>query len=283
MTDNLETLILLFPQAVVAGVVISITCSILGVFTILKRVVFVGVTLSEVAACGIALGMTYHIQPFLGAMTLTALAVAVLSFPFESHRIPRDAVLGVIFVFTSALAVLVVSKSGFGLREVKALLYGDLILTSQGDLKLILAVLVPVLIYFLCFVRPTLYTFLDRESAKIMGIRVALWEFIYFFALGLTVSAASKVAGAILIFCFLVVTPSVGLLLARRMRWVMLIAMCGGLFSTFFGLYWSFHSDLPANQAISVTACLCFGAAAGIRCARWMVSRLMVRMKQGPG
>ena len=86
--------------------------------------------------------------------------------------------LGFIFVFTSALGFLVVSKSGFGLHEVKALLYGDLILTSQGDLNVILAALVPVLIYFLGFMRPTLYTFLDRESAKIMGIRVALWEFI---------------------------------------------------------------------------------------------------------
>lgn len=282
MTDNFKTLIFLFPHAVVAGVVISITCSILGVFTILKRVVFVGVTLSEVAACGIALGMAYQIQPFVGAITLTVAAVAVLSYPFEMHRIPRDAVLGVIFVFTSALGILVVSKSGFGLHEVKALLYGDLILTSQGDLNVILAALVPVLIYFLWFMRPTLYTFLDRESAKIMGIRVALWEFIYFFALGLTVSAASKVAGAILIFCFLVVTPSAGLLLSRRLRWVMLIAICGGLVSTFVGLYWSFRCDLPTNQAISVTACLCFVAAAGIRFARWMVSRLTARMKSNP-
>jgi zinc transport system permease protein len=248
MTDNLKTLVLLFPHAVAAGIVISITCSVLGVFTILKRVVFVGVTLSEVAACGIALGMACHIQPFLGAVTLTVLAVALLSFPFESHRIPRDAVLGVIFVFTSALAVLVVSESGFGLHEIKALLYGDLILTSKKDLALILGILTPVLIYCFGFMRPTLYTFLDREYAKIIGIRVVLWELIYFFALGMTVAAASKVAGAILIFCFLVVTPSAGLLLAKRMRWVMLIAILGGLFSNFAGFYWSVSEDIPTNQ-----------------------------------
>ena len=266
MTDSLKTLIILFPHALIAGVAISVVCTLLGVFTILKRVVFVGVALSEVAACGIALGMACHIQPFVGAVTLTVAAVAVLSYPFEMHRIPRDAVLGVIFVFASALGILVVSKSGFGLHEVKGLLYGDLILTSRNDLNVILAVLVPVLIYFLCFMRPTLYTFLDRESARIMGIRVALWEFLYFFALGLTVSAASKAAGAILIFCFLVVAPSAGLLLTRRLGWVMLIALCGGLGSTFVGFYWSLRCDLPVNQAISVTACIWFGAAAGVRC-----------------
>ena len=280
MTDSLKTLIILFPHSLIASVAISVVCTLLGVFTILKRVVFVGIALSEVAACGIALGMTWHIQPFVGAVALAAAAVAALSYPFEMHRIPRDAVLGVIFVFASALGILVVSKSGFGLHEVKGLLYGDLILTSQGDLNVILAVLVPVLIYFLCFMRPTLYTFLDRESAKIMGIRTALWEFLYFFALGLTVSAASKAAGAILIFCFLVVAPAAGLLLSRRLGWVMLISLCGGLGSTFVGFYWSFRCDLPVNQAISVTACIWFGVAATVRFIQWMASRLSACMKQ---
>jgi ABC-type Mn2+/Zn2+ transport system permease subunit len=279
MTDDFKTVFLLFPHALAAGVVISITCATLGVFTILKRVVFVGITLSEVAACGIALGMAYHMKPFLGAISLTLLAVTLLSFPFESHRIPRDAVLGVIFVFTSALAVLVVSKSGFGLHEVKALLYGDLILTSNEDLALILGVLVPVLIYCIAFIRPTLYTFLDREYAKTIGIRVALWELMYFFALGMTVSAASKVAGAILIFCFLVVTPSAGLLLAKRMRWVMLIAILGGLFSTISGMYWSFRADIPTNQAISVIACFCFAGAVAIRLGRQLARKINIRQK----
>jgi ABC-type Mn2+/Zn2+ transport system permease subunit len=279
MIDDFKTVFILFPHAVATGVVISVTCSALGVFTILKRVVFVGITLSEVAACGIALGMAYHMKPFVGAVSLTVLAVALLSLPFESHRIPRDAVLGVIFVFTSALAVLVVSKSGFGLHEVKALLYGDLILTSTEDLYLILGVLVPVLIYLIAFIRPTLYTFLDREYAKTIGIRVARWELMYFLALGLTVSAASKVAGAILIFCFLVVTPTAGLLLARRMKWVMLIAVLGGLFSTFSGIYWSFIADIPTNQAISVIACFCFVGAVATRFVRQLATKIKIRQK----
>jgi len=280
MTDDFRTLFTLFPHALAAGVVISTTCAALGVFTILKRVVFVGITLSEVAACGIALGMAYHVKPFVGAFSLTLLAVILLSFPFESHRIPRDAVLGVIFVFTSALAVLVVSKSGFGLHEVKALIYGDLILTSNEDLNLILWVLVPVLFYFLAFIRPTLYTFLDREYAKTIGIRVARWELMYFFALGLTVSAASKVAGAILIFCYLVVNPATGLLLARRLKWVMLISVLGGLFSTIAGIFWSFRADIPTNQAISIMACFFLLSALAARFVHRLAANLKRRRKE---
>lgn len=67
MLEQLQTLWSLFPQALLAGVVIAAVCSLLGVFVILKRVVFIGITLSEVAACGIAAGMIFGVHPYVGA------------------------------------------------------------------------------------------------------------------------------------------------------------------------------------------------------------------------
>ena len=202
--DNMLTICEMFPEAVIAGAVIGSVCAMLGVFVILKRVVFIGIALSEVAACGIAAAIMCHIHPFLGAAAFTLATVTVLSYPFENNRLPRDAVLGVVFVLASAASILIVAHSGFGLQDVKALLYGDLILTSDADLRLILWIFLPVGVYLLTFLRPTLYTFLDRETARVLGLRVVLWELLYFFALGLAVSAASKVAGALLVFCYLV-------------------------------------------------------------------------------
>ena len=255
MLESLRTLVDLFPHAIIAGLVIAAVCALMGVFVILKRVVFIGIALSEVAACGIAAAMVCHIHPFVGASLLTLFTVILLSYPFEMNRIPRDAILGGIFVLASGLSILLVSKSGFGLQEVKALLYGDLILTNQKDLTIVLATLLPVLVYLIMFMRPTLYAFLDREAAKVLGIRVIVWELFYFFALGLAVSAASKVAGALLVFCYLVVAPSVALLLSRRLWLVMTAAVLVATVSTMLGLYWSFSRDLPTNQTIAVTTC----------------------------
>ena len=83
---------------------------------LLKRVVFIGITLSEVAACGLAAAMVWQIHPFIGAGALTALAVAVLSYPFETRRLPRDAVLGVMFVGASAVSVSGILKLTFSWR-----------------------------------------------------------------------------------------------------------------------------------------------------------------------
>ncbi len=259
MLNNVEAILLQFPEATAASLIIAAVCSLLGVFTVLKRVVFIGITLSEVAACGIAAAMLYGFPPFLGAGALTLITVAVLAYPFETDRIPRDAVLGVIFIFASSLSILLVSRSGFGLHEVKALLYGDIILTSAEDLKVIAGVLLPALACLLLFIRPLLYTFLDREAAGLLGVRVGLWEMLYFLALCLAVSAASKVAGALLIFCYLVVAPSAALLLVNGFWRVMGTALIGAIVPTLVGLYWSFSRDLPANQVIALASCVWFG------------------------
>jgi len=264
MWENMQTICEMFPEAVIAGAVIGAVCAMLGVFVILKRVVFIGIALSEVAACGIAAAIMCHIHPFLGAAALTLATVTVLSYPFESNRLPRDAVLGIIFVLASAASILLVANSGFGLQDVKALLYGDLILTSDTDLTLILWIFIPVGVYLLMFLRPTLYTFLDREAARVLGVRVVLWELLYFFALGLAVSAASKVAGALLVFCYLVVAPSTALLLSRKLWLVLLISAGAAVAATMGGLYVSFSRDLPTNQTIAATACVILAAAVAV-------------------
>jgi len=255
----------LFPHALAAGLLIGLVCSVLGVFVILKRVVFIGITLSEVAALGIALSMLLQLPPLLGAAALTLLVVVLLALPIEPARLPRNALMGIVFVAASALAVLVVASSGFGLREVKTLLYGDLILTSSHDLALMAAVLIPVLAAVLLFLRPITYTFLDREAAKVLGIKVMGWELLYFCCLGLAVSAASKAAGALLVFCYLVAPAAAGLLLGRRLAVVMMISASVALLGTITGLGWSLHNDLPANQAVVVALTALFVVAAMIR------------------
>ena len=90
--------------------------------------------------------MVAGFSPFLGAAAFTLATVTLLAYPFETRRIPRDAVLGAVFILAAGLSILVVAKSGFGLVEVRAVLYGDLILTSRSDVRVILASLVPVLV-----------------------------------------------------------------------------------------------------------------------------------------
>jgi len=187
---------------------------------------------------------------------MTLLAVCALSTDWERLRIPRDAILGAVFVFASALSVLLVSRSGMGLLEVKALLYGDLLLASTHDLMQIAMIHIPLLACLLLFLRSLLFSFMDNAGAKVAGLPVRVLELAFFVALGMLISSAAKTAGSLLVFCYLVVPPATGLLLSRRLWAVMLLTVLCGLTATLIGLTASYHWDLAGNQCIIIAACV---------------------------
>ena len=245
-----------FSQAIWAGIIIAVCCSFLGTLVVLKRLVFIGATLSQTAACGIAAALLFHIHPFLGATAFSLTAVTFLAFSSEEVRVPQDAIMAAIFILTSSLSVLFVSKSSNGLEEVHSLLYGDLLLTSAEDLNILFITLAPLTLLVLLFMRPIVYTFVDREEAKVLGIKVRFWELLFYYILGIVVSAASKLGGMLLVFCLLVVPPMTGLFMSNRLKGAVLISMVAAIFATLLGFFISYVYDLPTNQVIIVASFL---------------------------
>lgn len=258
-------LVEIFPNALISGIVMAAVCSVVGIFVVLKRIVFISITLSETAACGIAAAMLLDLPALVGAVPLTAVVVAFLSIPYENSRIPRDAVLGVIFLAASALSILLVATSGFGLHEIKVMLYGDLILTGEADRNVIIITGVPTLIFLLLFIRPVFYTFLDPEASRVMGVTCRFWELTFFFLLGLVVSTASKSGGVLLVFCYLVAPPATALLLSRNLAVVLALAPLTGIIATLGGLTIAYRQDWPGNQTIILFACLLLAATWAIK------------------
>jgi ABC-type Mn2+/Zn2+ transport system permease subunit len=261
MNDFLA-LLKMFPHAVCAGVVTAAACALLGVFAVLRRVVFIGVVLSEAAACGVALALAFHLPPFAGAVGFTLSASALASCRWEARRLSREAVLGVLFVLVSASGILLVSQSAFGLEQVKSILYGDLILSSSSDLTLLLVTLLPITACLLAARRPILYAFLDPEASAVLGVKVVFWELLFFGMLAVAISAASKVTGALLVFCYLVVAPATALLLSRRLRTALILSVVVAVGATLLGMLLSFTKDLPTNPTICAISCA--GAAAAL-------------------
>lgn len=280
MFRDIAVFIEIFPYAIGVGMGIAIVCALLGVFVVLKRVVFISVALTQSAAAGIAAAFVLGAPPMFGAALFSLLVVTLLAYPYETRRVPRDAVLGAVFVFCSAFSILIVSKSAFGLTEVQALLYGDLIVASPRDFRIISLTLGAVFIGLLIFLRPILFTFLDRDQALVMGLRVRVWELVFFYLLGVVVSAASQAGGALLVFCYLTVPAMVSLLLANRIWTTMVLSVVVACTATLFGLYFAFATDLPGNQTIIMVHCLALALAGVARIAIPLGKRVRHRMDE---
>ncbi len=264
--SDLYTLFDFFLYAVGVGVVLSIVCASLGVFVILKRVVFIGITLSEVAAAGLAggflifhalLGMESvhfdHYETFATtgtAIIATTVAVTILAYCGGLVRIPQEAVSGILFVVAGAGSVLLVSYSSFGLEEVKDLLWGNLLVAQGGDLLVGFLVLVPLLIGILLFKSYFLLASVDRDFTKLMGHKPRLWDILFFYTLGVVVAIGSKIGGSLLVFAYLVAPSSAALILCNRINSALIMAGVLAAVSTLAGLYFSIVWDAPASQLV---------------------------------
>lgn len=247
-----------FPLAISAGLLVGAVCAVLGTFVILKRAVFIGIVLSEVAICGIALSFLAGFPPVVGSVGLTLGSAGLLAYPWEQSRIPRDTLLGLIFVLATAGALLLVSHSGFGIVEIKSLVYGDLILAQPYDLRVLIGVLTPVLTGTLLFLRPLVNTFLDRDMSNVLGIWVAIWEVLFFAGLALAIAVAARITGAVLVFAYLTAPPAAALMLSRRLGVVLALAVLFSVLTTLWGLHLSFIYDWPTNPTICFAAVLVF-------------------------
>src|SRR5688572_8625062 len=115
--------ILLFREALYGTLVIALACSVLGVYVVVRRIVFVGAALAELSSAGIALSLflagrgimpslTEH--PVVLAFVVTIAGVLFFGAAGGRARIPPDATIGVFYTLAGAAGILLIAKASAG-------------------------------------------------------------------------------------------------------------------------------------------------------------------------
>ena len=250
---------LLFKDALYGALIIGLVCSALGVYVVLRRIVFVGAAIAQLSSAGIALalflsgmgwatGMTAHPVAF---SLVFALAGAMFFGLGGGARagVPPDATIGVTYAVAAALGILLISKAAAGEAH-DIFLSGNILGITRGDVWVLLGVSVPVLLAHLIFYKEFLFVSFDRETARTLGYNVTFWNLFLYFTLGLVIAFAMQFAGVMLVFNFLVLPAVTGMLVARSMRGIFVTAIAAALIAAFVGFSLSIPFDLPSGPAI---------------------------------
>lgn len=275
MSDTLTT-ILLFRDALFGALVIALACSVLGVYVVLRRIVFVGAALAQLSSAGIALGMFLNGLGIGGELThhpvAMALIVTVAGAIFFGlggagrSGVPPDAIIGVTYVVAAAAGILLIAKAKTG--EVHDIfLQGNILGITRIDTLILLGVAVPVLAVHALFYKEFLFVSFDRETARTLGYRVRFWNLFLYFTLGVVIAYAMQFAGVMLVFNFLVLPAVTGLLLAQGMAGIFAVAIGSALLAALMGFSLSVPFDLPSGPAIIT-------ASGVLACLGWIVRRL---------
>lgn len=251
--------VLLFREALYGALVIAVACSVLGVYVVLRRIVFVGAAIAQLSSAGIALalflggagiasGLTGHPTAFA---LLFALAGAMFFGLGGGQRagVPPDATIGVAYAVAAAAGILLLAKAKGGEAH-DILLQGNILGITRADTLVLLAVTVPVLLAHILFYKEFLFVSFDRETARTLGYRVTFWNLFLYFTLGLVIAFAMQFAGVMLVFNFLVLPAVTGMLLARSMATIFTVAVLSAVVAAVVGFSLSVPFDLPSGPAI---------------------------------
>ncbi len=244
--------------ALLAGVIVSFTCAIVGTFVILRGLAFIGDAIAHGVLPGIAVAILMGIPGVVGAAIGTVVMISGVSLITLKSRLSSDTAIGLLFVGMLALGVIIVSRSTSFSGDLVRILFGEILGVSiQAIVLQVIAAAVIAIVTVAC-ARPFLLLCFDPEQAQVSGFPSQLYHYIMLALIALTVVVSFQTVGTLLVFGMLLAPAGAGALLARRIGAMMAWATVFGTLSIYFGLLASYHLNIAAGAAIVLTAVIIF-------------------------
>ncbi|TVR22090.1 MAG: metal ABC transporter permease, partial [Anaerolineaceae bacterium] len=253
--------------ALMAAVLVGLTCASIGVYVVLRRMAFIGDALSHTILPGVVVAYLSGWSLSIGALVagvMTALGIGWLS---RREVIREDTAIGVVFTGMFALGVLLMSTAR-SFRDFTHILFGNILGVTRSDLHLIAAITGFVLIALFLFHKELELTSFDPIHAEVIGLSAARLRYLLLILLAFTVVSSIQIVGVIMTTAMLITPAAAASLLTTRLWPMMGIASVIAVSSGVIGLYASFYANVSSGAAI-VLACTGFfvlaWAAHGVR------------------
>ena len=250
----------LFRDAALAGTFAGAILGALGVYVLIRRMVFLSAALSQAASLGVATAFWAQIQgaparlatPTLGALVGTLLATAVAGIPDRPSR--RDGLLGAIYLVGAAGTLALGSKIVQELQDIESLLFGSGVAILPEDFRIIAWLALALGVVQLWLHRGLLHVSLDRDGARVQRLPVRLLDFILVLSLATAVSVATRLLGALPVFAFMVLPALAALDLAQNPSQALILAALLGAVAGLGGYWLAFSASLPVGAAQTLVA-----------------------------
>lgn len=237
-------------RAFVAGVLVAIICSVLGLFLVLRKMSLIGDGLSHVSFGAIALGLFFGIYPFYIAIPLVILASVLILKISEKAQVYGDAAIGIVSAVGISGGIILASLShGFNV-DLFSYLFGNILAINNVEviLSALLSVIVLMIVYF--FYWDLFSATFDEEYAKTTGIKTVFINNLLTVLTAVTVVLSIRMVGVMLVSALLILPAVTALQLSRGFKTAMTIGAIASALSVILGISLSFLLDLPTGATI---------------------------------
>ena len=254
--------------ALLAAIATGAPLALMGVYLVIRRVVFIGLVLANTAAMGAAIAQIFGWSPELLSVAVTVAGALALGMVQTPRRVPAESVMGWAYATVSSATVLILSRAAAADADTLHLLFGNLLAVSVNHLIGLVIVAAGIAVVQLLFGRRFLLVTFDTEAAQVAGVRTNFWSLVLNLSIGIAAAAAVHEIGALLTFAFLTLPAMAALLVTTSIRATFILATGLGAVLGCLGLAASFYFDLPAGPA---SVAMLAGGALAAAVIRWLV------------
>jgi zinc transport system permease protein len=245
-------------RALISGIAVAVSCSVIGLFLVLRRQSLYGDALSHVAFGGIAIGLFTNVYPIWTAFAVSILASLGITKLKESTNIPGDSAVAVLLSAGLATGVLLIGLSGGFSLDLYSFLFGSILLISYNDQLMILALSMIVLAIMYKIYRKLMYIAFDEEQAKVSGIDVRKLNYLFIVLASVTVITSVRLVGVLLISSLIVIPNITAMMFGKGFKKTLLISIFTAVLSVIGGIVISYVMNLAPGGTIVIISVAVF-------------------------
>jgi zinc transport system permease protein len=247
-----------FIRTVLVTGIIGLLCSLIGVFIVLRRVVFIGDGMSHAAFAGIAVGIVLGINPNVTAVVFSSLIGLLIPYFNKQFHIREDAATGIFFPAAMSIGIVLMSGTPSSSNQILSYLFGSILTINRSDVYLASAALVITLVYFYLFFKEYECIIFDNAYAKMMGINVDLFTYLLFVIMSFVIVFSIKIVGIVLISSLLVTPAATTLRYTKSFAHTLIYTSFLGVVVSEIGLLTSYVVNTPPGATICLLATVLF-------------------------
>lgn len=249
-------------QAMVAGLLASVGCAVMGSYVVIKRITFLAGGIAHAVLGGMGVAYYFGAAPLAGALASAVVAALLIGWVRIRWQEQEDVLIGALWAAGMALGLVFISRTPGYNVDLMSYLFGNILLVSRTDLWLMAGLDMVIVMAVVIWHRQFMAVCFDEEFARARGVNVTFFYLLLLTLVSLTVVLLIRVVGLILVIALLTIPAAIAVQFAWSLRRIMLIAgLLGALFNTV-GLAASFGPDLPAGATIVLVAAVAYIAVA---------------------
>ena len=245
-------------NAIISGIAISLVCSTVGLFLVLRKYSLFGDALAHSAFGGVALGLFLGVYPLWAAYVVSILSALALTKIRQKFDISGDAIIAILLSSGIAIGIVLISLSGGFSIDIFSFLFGSILLVSTENVIMVLGLCAAIFIILITGYRKFMYITFSEEQAQVSGIPVQKLNYLLIAIAGITVVTSMQLVGVLLVSALFVIPNVTAMMFKRSFKQTVILSMSFSVFSTVAGIIISYPLDIAPSGMVVLIAIMLF-------------------------